>query len=283
MATSNDIDKTLEQGYNVRAARKDFESVLNHWIERSESFRSAREGTVDIRYGQSERQRLDIFSAEGNAPTLIYLHGGYWQSGDKSIYSFIAEPFIQHDVNLVIMGYTLCPENSVPGIVDEIRSALIWLFQNGNNYGIDTERLNLSGHSAGGHLTAMMLATRWQELDGNLPSDLVRTGIPISGLYDLAPLRRTSINHAARIDADTARRCSPLFLTPASDAPILAVVGGDETGEFHAQTKGFVGNWSEAGARVEHYIEPDVDHFDVVNRLADTGSALFKKILAWLI
>lgn len=283
MSSSKNIDNTLEQGYNVRAARQDFASLLDLWVERSESFRSAHEEFIDIGYGPSERQRLDIFVAVPNAPTLIYLHGGYWQSGDKSIYSFIAEPFLRHGVNLVVMNYTLCPENSVPGIVDEIRTGLTWLFRNGKDYGLETERLNLSGHSAGAHLTAMMLATRWQELDGNLPPNLVKTGIPISGLYDLSPLRHTSINHAAHIDADAARRCSPLFLCPSPNAPVLAVVGDAETGAFHGQTRDFVDKWSEAGMRVEHHIEPGVDHFDVVNRLADADSALFKRILDWLI
>lgn len=284
MTTSGDIDQTLEQGYNVRAARRDFGHILERWSERSESFRTAHGGSVDVSYGPSERSRLDIFTASTKgAPTLIYLHGGYWQSGDKSIYGFVAEPFVERAVNVVVMGYTLCPRSTIPDIVKEVRSGLAWLFRNGKDYGLEGARLNLCGHSAGGHLTALMLTTRWMELNGDLPSDLVKSGIPISGLYDLAPLRPTSINHAAGIDPDAARRFSPLFLPPASNAPVLAVVGGDETGAFHQQTEDFVERWSEAGARVERHVEPGVDHFDVVNRFADPGSVLFRKTLDWLV
>ncbi len=283
MNAPGDIDENLESGYNVRAARGDYEAVLNDWTARSESFRSIAGGSVDIAYGAAARQRLDIFTAGLDAPTLVYLHGGYWQRGDKSIYSFVAEPFVNRGVNVVVMNYTLCPEITVPGITGEIRSGIAWIYRNGDRYGLAAERINVTGHSAGGHLTAMMLATVWREYGVDLPAGLVKSGIPVSGLYDLSPLRRTSINELARIDDDASRHYSPRLLKPASDAPVLAVVGGAETRAFHAQTKEFASRWSAAGARVEEHIEPEADHFDIVNRLADGESGLFRKTLAWLV
>lgn len=282
MASSNDIDQALESEYNVRAARDDYDQVVEEWHRRSEAFRAAAGGFLDAAYGPGERHRLDIFTAAAGGPTLVYLHGGYWQRGDKSVYSFVAEPFVARGVNVVLMSYTLCPEATVPGITGEIRQGLAWLCRNGGGYGLAPDRINVTGHSAGGHLTAMMLATEWSELGADLPEDLVKSGIPISGLYDLAPLRRTSINHAARIDDEAARHCSPQFLEPAAGARVLAVVGGAETNAFHEQMANLAKHWSPAGARVEQHVEPGVDHFDVVNRLADPDSGLFRKTLAWL-
>lgn len=278
-----DIDQALEAGYNARAARDDYDSVLNDWVARSEAARAAAGGFRELRYGANERQQLDVFPVGDGGPTLVYLHGGYWQRGDKSVYSFLAEPFNRRGVSIVVMGYTLCPAGTVADIVDEIRGGLLWLYRNGGDYGLDPERVNLTGHSAGGHLTAMMLATDWRGYGDDIPADLVRTGIPISGLYDLEPLRHTSINREARIDDTVSRRCSPLHLRPASAAPVLVVVGGAETAAFHEQAGRFADRWSASGARVEQYVEPGADHFDVVNRLAEANGALFEKTLSWIV
>lgn len=284
MSSAADIDEHLESQYNVRAKRPDYDQVVADWNRRSEAFRSGSGGFLDAAYGPAERHRVDIFTAgEDGAPTLVYLHGGYWQRGDKSAYSFVAEPFVARGVNVALMSYTLCPTATVPGITDEIRRGLAWLYRHSGEYGLAGDRINVTGHSAGGHLTAMMLATRWPELDADLPADLVKSGIPISGLYDLAPLRRTTINHAAGIDDDAARTCSPLFLEPAPGARVLAVAGGAETAAFHTQMAALAEQWSAAGASIEQYVEPEVDHFDVVNRLADPSSELFAKTLGRLV
>jgi len=283
MTSSSDIDATLEKQYNARAARGDYDQVLEDWVTRSRAFRNRSGGFLDAAYGPGERHRLDIFTAAADrAPTLVYLHGGYWQRGDKSAYSFVAEPFVASGVNVVVINYTLCPEATVPGITGEIRQALAWLFRNGAGYGLAPERINLTGHSAGGHLTAMMLTTRWPELGADLPGNLVKSGIPISGLYDLEPLRRTSINDAARIDDEAVRNCSPQRLEPVPGARVLAVVGGAESDAFHGQSAELARRWTAAGARIEQHVEPGVDHFDVVNRLADPDSALFRNALQWL-
>lgn len=277
------IDEALERGYNVRAPRLDFDQLFGDWTRRSESFRAGATGFLDVAYGNAERRRLDIFPASAAAPTLVYLHGGYWQGGDKSAYSFIAEPFINGDLSFVVMNYTLCPHATVPDITEEIRHGLAWLHRNGARYGLASKEIDVIGHSAGGHLTAMMLATDWRARDPDLPGDLVRTGVAISGLYDLEPLRYTSMNRAAGIDADAARHCSPLFLRPRPGARLLTVVGGREPDAFHEQAGNLEARWTASGARVESRVEPDVDHFDVINRLADAESALFRRVRDWVV
>lgn len=283
MNTPTDIDEALERAYNVRALRPDFVDVVNDWAERSDAYRAAGGGILDLHYGPAERQRLDIFPARGTGPTLIYLHGGYWQSGDKSLYSFLARSFVRRGVNLVTMGYSLCPTVTVPEIVEEIRTGLTRLYRHGSHYDLDPSRLNVAGHSAGGHLTAMTIATDWTARGADLPATLVKSGIPISGLYNLAPLRRTTINQAARIGEDAVHGSSPLLLAPRSGTRVLAVVGGAETPAFHAQADDLQARWNATDAKVERYTEPDADHFDVVNRLADPDSKLFAKALETLV
>ena len=140
----------------------------------------------------------------------------------------------------------------------------------------------LCGHSAGGHLAAMMAATDWRMLDDDIPADIVRTIVPVSGIYELDPLRKTSINDAIGIDDYTAADYSPLYLSPAANPDVLLAVGGAETEEFHRQTRSFAEGWREYGLTITEHIEPDADHFDIVERLADPGSAFFSQVRARL-
>lgn len=284
MAAEPQLDQaTLEREYNVRLNRPDFDEIGKGWSARSAAFREKAGGKLDLAYGPAPRERIDLFpSGRKGAPLLVYIHGGYWQRGDKSVYSFVAEPFVANGVDVALLNYNLCPNGSIPVITAQIRSAIIWLWRNAAELGLARDRFNLGGHSAGGHLTGMGLATDWPAIGSDLPRDLVKAGLPMSGLYDLEPLRPTEINDALALDAATARDYSPLFKKPASDAPILATLGGGETRQFHRQTDWFVEKWKTYGVRVERYAEPEVDHFDYVNRLADAKSALFGKVKGWL-
>ena len=159
---------------------------------------------------------------------------------------------------------------------------MVWLWRDAERLGVSGERINICGHSAGGQLTAMILATHWNEIAGELPPDLIKTGIPISGLYQLEPLRYTTINDALGMDASVARNHSPQFLRAATAAPILVTLGGGETPQFHWQMDEFIERWGSAEALIEKFIEPEVDHFDVINRLACADSSIFRKVHAWL-
>ena len=163
------------------------------------------------------------------------------------------------------------------GIVNQIRTALIWLWKNAHNHAISKDRINVSGHSAGGHITGMILATDWQQISSDLPKDLIKTGIPISGLYQLEPLRKTTIADALGLDDVESMALSPHFFEPITTAPILVTLGGAETPEFHWQTDQFVEKWKLNEAPLEYHAEPDVDHFGVVERLASKDSQIFKK------
>jgi len=277
------IDPVLEHGYDVRLLRVDFAQLTTAWAERSAALRKNATVKIDRQYGPGEKDLMDLFlCGEKDAPLFVFIHGGYWQRGDKSMYSFAAEAFLQTGVDVAIIGYELCPSATMTSMSEKIRSALVWLWRDGEAEGISKDRINVSGHSAGGHLTGMALATDWSAIDSELPGNLIKTGIPISGLYQLDPLRQTTISDALHLDDAETYALSPHFLEPSTTAPILVTLGGGETAQFHWQTDEFVKQWSAYDAPIEKYAEPDVDHFDVVNHLSREDSVIFRKTRAWL-
>jgi len=257
--------------------------VIPDWVSRSESARATIDCRLDIRYGEGEKQKLDVFSCgDSSAPTLVYFHGGYWQRGDKSIYSFLAEPFVSASVNVVIVGYDLCPSVTLTRISEESRESLAYLFTHADSLGINALNLNVMGHSAGGHITEMMMGTHWSSYQSSLPVELIRSGIPISPLSLLEPVRLTEgLNSGIRMTAEEAESQSPMINhAPTTKAPQMVVVGGAETNEFHRQAEMYRDAFNREERDVSLYVVPDVDHFDELNVLADSGSPFFQKSLA---
>ena len=277
------IDPNLEANYNIAAARGGLDEVMQRWSASSAALRKQVNASLDCAYGAGDRERIDIFHCGAiDAPLYVYLHGGYWQRGDKSIYSFIAAPFLDAGVDVAIIGYPLCPQVSMTVLVSKVRSAIGWLYHNAGQLGINRERINLSGHSAGGHLTAMAVCTDWPATDKKLPQYMIKTAIPFSGLYQLTPLLQTSISDALHLTDKEVSRLSPASLQPEAQIPLLAIVGGAETGEFFRQTDILIENWSDLLPQIDRHIEPDVDHIDLIDRLASPDSQIFERIVDWL-
>jgi len=272
--------------YNLRAGRPDYEeTVIPGWTEASEKARSDLDCLTDLPYGEGERQKLDLFRCgDAKAPTLIYFHGGYWQRGDKTMYSFLATPFVAAGVNVIVVGYDLCPAVTITRISQEAREAIAAIWHNSEALDIDRDRLTVMGHSAGGHITQMMMATDWPALDGSLPADLIKSGIPVSPLSYLEPVRLTeALNTGIQMDAAEAEAESPMTNhPPATDAPQMVVVGGAETDEFHRQAQIYVDAFATKKRPIELYVVPDVDHFDELNVLADPDSEFFRKTLSMM-
>ena len=171
------IDPILEKGYNVRLLVDDFDGLIEKWSNWSEDFRSNADSSLNCQYGNGEKDKLDIFRCgKPNAPLFIFVHGGYWQRGDKSVYSFVAKSFVSSGIDVALIGYQLCPGASMTNIVEKIREAIVWIWNNADDYSISKHRINVSGHSAGGHITGMILATDWSKISNNLPKDIVKTG-----------------------------------------------------------------------------------------------------------
>lgn len=283
MTVQPGIDPELEQQYNNMARRPDAPELLAGLAGRSADYRARADAALNCAYGDHAREMLDIFRCgSARAPLLVYLHGGYWQRGDRSMYSYLAEAFNAAGADVAIVGYPLCPEASMTQITHSVRAALAWLWKNASRLGVDAGRINLAGHSAGGHLTAMALATRWPELDPALPPDLLKSAIPISGLYRLEPLMPTTISEALNLDTAEIEELSPVNLAAGCDAPMLVVVGGAETAEFFSQADSLVDAWSRPGLVIDRYVDADADHFDVVIHLGDSDSEFFGRVYAWL-
>jgi len=264
-----------EAEYNNRVRIAEFPAIVARWQAASATDRQAARAELDQPYGAGERQRYDLFYAgERTAPLVVYIHGGYWQLGERQMFAFLAPAFNAAGLDLAIPSYSLCPTVSVLQIIEELRRCLAAIWTKTNKHPV------VIGHSAGGHLTAAMLATDWRQVPG-VPEDLVRAGCAISGVFELAPLIPTTMNNAMRLDPETARAASPLFWPPPPrDRTLVAAVGDGETLAFHQQSRTMVAAWAKAGVTAEYLSVAGTNHFTVVDELARPDSALLGRVVS---
>lgn len=273
---------TLESEYNLKARRgaDEFAALIARWLKRNAAHQKASGARVDLPYGEGSREKLDYFyGGDPNGPVLVYIHGGYWQGGDKNMYSFITEAFITHGVSVVVLNYNLTPSVRMGQIPPQIRKAIAWTYNNSDQLGFSKDKIFVMGHSAGGHLTAMMMATDWKSVDQKLPTDLIRGGIPVSGVFELEPIVHTSLNNGPQMDIAEAIAESPAFIPPVTNAPQLVVVGGGETSEFLRQSDDYAAKYATPDRLIERYTVPNDDHFDELERLAEDDSGFFNKTM----
>ncbi|MCJ7838829.1 MAG: alpha/beta hydrolase [Burkholderiales bacterium] len=265
-----------DQQYNARAMIPDHEQIFERGRKRSAEARANLRCHLDIAYGASPAEKLDVFPAQGKSEALlVFIHGGYWRSRDKSDFSYLAPAFVGRGVTLALPNYGLCPMVGIEDIVKQNLLAIAWLWHHGARYGVNPGRLYVAGHSAGGHLTAMMLAARWSTYMPELPYNLVKGGLAISGIYDLEPLVHAPfVNQDLKLDQALARRLSPASLPPATTAPLYTAVGGDESDEFKRQNALIARTWRYAFSG--DIPMPGCNHLTVLEKLAHTDSALFK-------
>ena len=265
-----------DRQYNARAMIPDHAQIFERGRKRSEEARASLPGRLDIPYGASPAEKLDIFPAEGRSEALlVFIHGGYWRSRDKSDFSYLAPAFNRRGVTLALPNYGLCPKVGIEDIVKQNLLAVAWLWHYGARYGVNPGRLYVAGHSAGGHLAAMMLAARWNTYMPELPYNLVKGGLAISGIYDLEPLVHAPfVNQDLKLDQALARRLSPVNIPPATTAPLFTAVGGEESEEFKRQNALIARTWRYAFA--SDIPMPGCNHLTVLERLAEPNSALFQ-------
>jgi arylformamidase len=264
-----------EREYNARAAIPDHAAIFARWTDRAATTRRLRACLIDLPYGDTAHEKLDLFAARSDgAPLLVFIHGGYWRSLDKSDFSWLAPAFVQEDISVALLNYGLAPQTTLEDIVRQVLRALGWLYLRADRYGFDPERIYIAGHSAGGHLVAMAMAALWPVLDERLPANLVKGGLAISGLYDLAPLLHAPfVNNDLRLTAERACRLSPIHLPPATRAPLLTAVGALESAEFKRQNALIAQAWAPVFARDVPL--PGCHHLAVCDELGLHGSALF--------
>jgi arylformamidase len=263
-----------EVEYNNRRRVPDAVAIAERWKVASAAYRETAHAELDLPYGPGDRDRYDLFFADSGAPLVTYVHGGYWQSGDRKLYAFLAEGLNANGLTVAVPSYSLCPSVSVLDIVGQLRAFLAILWKRTNAHPL------VVGHSAGGHLTAAMLATDWSGVP-DVPDDLVRGGIAISGIFDLQPLVSTSINRALGLDLQTAREASPRFWSPPPQRRALtAAVGAAESSEFLRQSREIVESWGAAGLETEYLEAPGTNHFTILDELTQPRSPLSKRVSA---
>lgn len=267
----------LDAELNLRARWPDHPAFFARWAEDSAAVRAARGGLFDLAYGSEAAETLDLFPAEGAAPVPlhVFIHGGYWQALDKGDYSYLAPPFVERGIAFASLNYGLAPNTDIGTMIAQVRRALAWLYRNAGDHGIDPQRICVSGHSAGGHLAAMALATDWPAIDPALPRRLLAGGCSVSGVYDLEPVRLSYHNQILGIPPEKAKGWSPLHALPDEAAPLIIAVGAQETDEFRRQHAAYAAAWRGQGLALHDIALPDRHHFSAVDALGEPDHPLF--------
>ena len=275
--TLHAIDDTLEAQYALRKRHPERKQVYDDHLRRSAALRAAGDCRLDVRYGDGPRCVLDVFGAGERAPVLFFIHGGYWRALDKSYVSFIAEPYRDAGITVVMPSYDLAPRVRIGEIVDQIRQAFAWVVAH-----LAPARVVVAGHSAGGQLAAMLA------LDQAVSGDGPIAGLAgISGAFDLRPLLQTSINRDLLMSPEEAAEASPLLRLGRLSAaarlvPLLGLVGGDETAGFKQWTADLVAGWQARGGSASYREMAGCNHFTILNRLAEADGDLARAIAAFL-
>jgi len=264
----------LDAAYNNSAAVSERDAIVADWAARSAKVRRENAGCLDLAYGETLRQRLDLFlAADPKAPTLAFIHGGYWQMNDlaKENFAFFAEGLLSLGINLAVIEYTLAPAARLDRIVAEVRRSVRWLAEHLAAYGADPNRLYVAGHSAGGHLTSM-----------TMPLPEVRGGIAISGIYDLEPIRLNYLNEKLSLDTAEAERNSPVRHLPATAGELVVAYGTRELPELCRQSIEYARAWTERGLPGRLLPVDGADHFTILDALARPDGVLTRALLAMM-
>jgi arylformamidase len=257
--SQQDRDLGLNNGVAVAASA----DIVAGWERCSTEMRARYPDHLDLRYGPRERSRIDFFKSAEKAPTLLFIHGGYWQTRAKETFALFAGGPMAHGVNVALIGYTLAPDATLDQIVDEIFQGIHFLAAQLPALGGDPSRIVVSGWSAGGHLTSMALS-----------HPQVKAGLGISGIYDLEPIRHSYLNVKLGLDEAMSRRNSPVMQAEGAIKPLSLVVGSAELPLLRKQTADFAGHRAKYGLPVTYEEIPGADHFTIMNELVSPAGRI---------
>ena len=264
----------LDAQYNPAIKLADPTTPAKHYVAQSALARQTLRSALDVPYGPTLAETLDIFPADvPNAPVFVFLHGGYWRAFSSKEFSCVALGLLPLGITTVVVNYALCPAVTLDEITRQVRAAVAWTQRHIAAYGGDPARVTLGGHSAGAHLTAMCLQTRWVE-DYGLPADPIAAAVLVSGIYDIAPLRYSYLQPMIQLDDGIIRRNSPLFGVRPSATPIWVNWGSEESPEFARQATAFHQAWLDAGNSGELSALPGADHYRGIHGFEDSTSRL---------
>ena len=262
----------LDRQYNNRLQTPDHAIHTDQWAKESKQTEKAYNVVKDIVYGSNLRERLDVYpSGKPFSRTLVFIHGGYWRSMDKSSFQFVAGAFHSYSITTVLITYPLAPDVSIDQIVSSCRRALDWVYKNSEAYNGDPGQVYIAGHSAGGHLAAMLLV---EEINNTCT---IKGACALSGLFNLVPVQRSEINASVQMDSAMALRNSPVELLPKYKCPLLLAVGADETDEFKAQSREMYERWNMRLPVQLMEIE-GANHYSILTCFTDHEAELHKTV-----
>ncbi len=271
MNVYRDYDQAaLDAQYTGRGRIPDYDSYLPRWTADSLAVRTARRCLLDVPYGESVHETLDVFIPERpRGPVHLFFHGGYWQSLSSKQFAFAAPAYLDAGAIWIAVDYALCPSVTMTELARQCRAATAFAWAHARDWGGDPEQLFVAGHSAGGHITALLLSTEWRQFGARLPRAPVKGGLAISGLYDLEPIRLSYVNNKLRMDEAEAHALSPIQHVPTRAAPLAVAVGGEESAEFHRQQADFVARWRARRRPLTVIDLPGLNHFSVMDDYAN--------------
>lgn len=282
-----DNQAQIDAQYNPSLALPDPAAPGRHFVAQSEKARATLPCVLDVPYGPTREETLDIFPAASRpdgskAPVFIFIHGGYWRALSSKEFSCVALGLQPLGITSVVVNYALAPRVSIDEITRQTRAAAAWTLRNIQNYGGDPARVGIGGHSAGGHLTAMCLQTPWAE-DYGLPQDPFKAALLFSGLYDIEPLRYSYLQPQIQLDDGIVRRNSPAFLTRPCATPAWVTWGSLESPEFARQAEIYDAAWRRHGNASELRAIDGADHFTVIRGLEQPDSEVAQWLAAKLV
>ena len=283
----------LDAQYNNRARVPEHADIHAGYQAQADAGLADFDTRLDVSYGPSAEETLDIYlpkpappapakegAPTGGMPINVFLHGGYWFSRHKNDYRFLARGMIPSGAALIVVNYALVPSVDLDEVVRQCRAAIAWTYRNAVDFGGDPNRFFVSGHSAGGHLTAMMMSTVWPALGDDLPGNIIKGGCALSGIFDLTPIPLSYMQETLQFTPDQVARNSPVTLSPSTKAPLIVGVGGDESEEFIRQSQVFAEHWGAPG-NIEGWMMTleGINHFTILGEYADPKSVLTQAVL----
>ena len=267
----------LEFQYNPRVSVPEFPQLAEVRSAKSRKVRDSAQSWLNIAYGTSPRETLDIYAGEkAGGPALVYIHGGYWRSGSKEDNANFVPAFTQRGATVALVEYDLCPQVTVTDIVRQTRASIAWVFRNIVRYGANPSKLYISGHSAGGHLTAMALAQDWQTQ--GLPTDFIKGAVAMSGVHDLDMVMHISANEQIRMTPEIAEQNNPFLYPPRVNCPVLIAVGSVEPEGWKQMSKDYFEFCKQSGLKAEYLEVPGANHYTMSEHLGDPHSPLAQAI-----
>lgn len=272
----------IDQEYNIQTMVPDLLVRVEEMAAVSARAREELNCHLDLSFGPTRDETLDIFPADTpDAPVLVFIHGGYWRSFSSKDFSLLARGPVAHGITVVVTNYSLCPKVSIAEISRQSRAAIAWLYREAPRFNADRQRLFVCGHSAGGQQVGMLAATDWTGEYG-LPPDIIKGGIPISGIFDLAPLMYSWLQPKLLLTHEIIRRESPLFNIPPVAPPLLLSLGEYESLEFHRQAAVFLDAWKANGLEARLLVQTGKNHITAIEELARQDSSLCEALVAFM-